>query len=77
MSSRVQQKNEWPFDLAIAGSERHRKGQDYKLSYAVGIHNAIPELSERATIIQNPELSLGYCPHPVRVYIRGPIKGYI
>ena len=20
---------------------------------------------------------LGYCPHPVTVYIRGPIKGYI
>ena len=22
-------------------------------------------------------LNLGYCPHPVTVYIRGPIKGYI
>ena len=30
--------------------------------------------------VQNPKpqfLNLGYCPHPARVYIRGPIKGYI
>ena len=23
-----------------------------------------------------PALNLGYCPHPVTVYVRGPIKGY-
>ena len=33
-----------------------------------------------ATLWLSPKpstLKLGYCPHPVTVYIRGPIKGYI
>ena len=25
----------------------------------------------------NSGSGVGYCPHPVTVYIRGPIKGYI
>ena len=27
--------------------------------------------------MQRQTLYIGYCPHPVTVYIRGPIKGYI
>ena len=27
--------------------------------------------------IEGLEFNLGYCPHPVTVYIRGPVKCYI
>ena len=36
-------------------------------------------LKIRGTILGGPHVKdyIGYCPHPVTVHIRGPIKGYI
>ena len=35
------------------------------------------DLQTFQTYLQPYTLNLGYCPHPVTVYIRGPIKGYV
>ena len=34
-------------------------------------------LVRRLGLSYSKMISVGYCPHPVTVYIRGPIKGYI